>query len=127
MSAFTYIDTVKRQLQNVSMWSNLIKEVTAKNCNFPATVSLFSFQIRRDIDDVHQVWFKEFCTKAQQCDITPKKPRTCGRQTQRVNISSNSVEEYFKLGVAVPFLDHILSEFEHRYLIVNGYDNINKG
>ena len=53
---------------------------------------------------------------AQQCDIEPLNPRTCWSQTQRSNITSNSVEKYYKLGVAVPFLDHILSEFEHRYL-----------
>ena len=52
---------------------------------------------------------------AEKLDISPAKPRTCGQQTQRGNVPSESVEDYFKKTIAIPLLDHILTEMNGRF------------
>ena len=42
-------------------------------------------------------------------------PRTNQRQQHRSNPNTTSVEEYFKLSVAIPFLDHLISDIGSRF------------
>lgn len=37
----------------------------------------------------------------------PSKPRSCARQKHRSNAEAESVEDWYRINVAVPFLDHI--------------------
>lgn len=46
-------------------------------------------------------------------DITVR--RIAGRQTNRPNVQTQSVEEYYRLSVYIPFLDYILSEMSSRF------------
>ena len=39
-------------------------------------------------------------------------PRRCGRQTARSNVEASTPEEYWRRTVFVPFLDHLIQEFE---------------
>ncbi|XP_063623118.1 52 kDa repressor of the inhibitor of the protein kinase-like [Cydia splendana] len=41
--------------------------------------------------------------------------RITGRQTNRPNIQTQSVEEYYRLSVYIPFLDYLLSEMSSRF------------
>ncbi|KAE9522768.1 hypothetical protein AGLY_016809 [Aphis glycines] len=45
-------------------------------------------------------------------NVDIKMPRIYNRQTKRVNVSSNSPEEYFKV---IPFLDNLISQLHSRF------------
>lgn len=40
---------------------------------------------------------------------------TCGRQTHRPNVLSQTPSEFYRRTVAIPMLDHILSEINSRF------------
>ena len=42
-------------------------------------------------------------------------PRRCGRQTARCNVEASTPEEYWRRTIFVPFLDHLIQEFEERF------------
>lgn len=42
-------------------------------------------------------------------------PRICGRQTQRMNVSAKSPEEYYRKVVFLPFVDHLIGQLESRF------------
>ncbi|GBM06974.1 hypothetical protein AVEN_239675-1 [Araneus ventricosus] len=42
-------------------------------------------------------------------------PRVSLRQKRRINCSSSDPEEYFRISIAVPFLDDFLSQMELRF------------
>ena len=42
-------------------------------------------------------------------------PRTCDRQTQRINVAATSPREYFRRCIYLPFLDSLISQLELRF------------
>lgn len=42
-------------------------------------------------------------------------PRRCGRQTTRNNVESSTSEEYWRRAIFIPFMDHLITEFEERF------------
>jgi hypothetical protein len=51
----------------------------------------------------------------QGCCLHSLNPRVCQRQTNRDNVPANTVEEYWKRAVAIPFLDIITEELKSRF------------
>ena len=51
----------------------------------------------------------------QIAESTPEMPRVTGRQQHCSNLSSFSVEDYFKKTVATPLLDHIITSMKDRF------------
>ena len=49
---------------------------------------------------------------AKKLDVTVKKIRTCLRQTNRANTTSDTLEEYFKKVISILILSHLLKEME---------------
>jgi hypothetical protein len=49
-------------------------------------------------------------------DVIITIPRRCGRQLYRVNIAASTPEDYFRLAVFIPFLDHFLVQMDDRLL-----------
>ena len=43
------------------------------------------------------------------------RPRICGRQTQRTNIPSTTAEEYYKLAVFIPTIDHMITQLDFQF------------
>ena len=74
------------------------------------------------------IWFEEAGTMAASSGFEVQKPRTCPRQTLRDNHQAVSTEEYFRVSVFVPFLDHLLeqmtSRFENYNMALAGLDLI---
>lgn len=71
--------------------------------------------IRDNIDsEFHQI-FLECEELADKLNVEITKPRVAGRQTQRGNAPSESVEEHFKRNIALPFLDFLNSEMSKRF------------
>ena len=61
--------------------------------------------------------FRHSSRLAQQSNIQIMQPHTNQRQKHCFNPNTNtmSVEEYFKLSVAIPFLDHLISDIGSRF------------
>ncbi len=70
---------------------------------------------REDIDNFSEQLFRHASRLAQQSDIPIIKPRTNQQQQHRSNSSNASVEEYFKIFVAIPFLDHLINDVNLRF------------
>ncbi|CAI6352712.1 unnamed protein product [Macrosiphum euphorbiae] len=42
-------------------------------------------------------------------------PRTCGRQTNRVNVNAKDPEEYYKISIFIQFLDNLINQLHYRF------------
>lgn len=51
-------------------------------------------------------------------DVEPCKPRNCARQRHRPNIDSETIEEWYRINAALPFLDHIMTELVERFSVL---------
>ena len=73
--------------------------------------------LRDNVDDYHYAHriFEHSCRLTELSQIAVSMPRVSGRLQHRPNPPSNSVEEYFKLSVTIPFLDHMLSDLTSRF------------
>ena len=71
--------------------------------------------MRVDIESCHNKWFEEAVTLAESLEICVEKNRTCKRQSNRINVPSESVSEYFKRSVPIPFIDHVSSSLCRRF------------
>ena len=47
-------------------------------------------------------------------NVEPSKPRTCIRQRNRPNGEAETTEEWYRVNVAVAFLDNIISELDSK-------------
>ena len=71
--------------------------------------------LRDNVDDYAHRIFEHSCRLAERSQIAVSMPRVSGQQQHRPNQPSNSVEEYFRLSVTIPFLDHMLSDLTSRF------------
>lgn len=71
--------------------------------------------IRNDADNSFKEIMETVSKLASIVNIDIKMPRICNRQTKRVNVSSNSPEEYFKVTIYIPFLDSLISQLHSRF------------
>lgn len=83
-----------------------------------------ALQSTRDkTESFHNECFQYACDKAKCMDIDIKKPRTCKRQTNRLNaiLSSDStseesiIEQHFQVNLTIPFLDEIIGNLQSRF------------
>ena len=78
---------------------------------------------RKVVEKFHESLFLQATKSAEELGVDHGvlrgvdivKLQTCGRQTQRSNVSSADVSEYFRKSVTVPFLDHLLTELNNRF------------
>ena len=78
-------------------------------------VKRFYTGIRNDIQaDFNQV-YKQSERMATAVNVEPSKSRTCARQRSRPNAEAETVEEWYKVNVAIPFLDHIITELDSQF------------
>ena len=52
---------------------------------------------------------------AENVGIVPTAPRTTGRQLHHANAPAVDPKEYYRVNIAVPFLDHIISELDGQF------------
>ena len=71
--------------------------------------------LRADIDLYSHRIFEHSCRVAECSGITVTMSRVSQRQQHRPNPQSNSVEDYFKYTVTIPFLDHLISDLSSRF------------
>ena len=72
-------------------------------------------EIRGEIDAEFETCFGDAEKIAEELDITVTVPRTCTKQQHRANIPKDTPKEYYKLAMAIPFLDYFLGELDSRF------------
>ncbi|XP_076283965.1 52 kDa repressor of the inhibitor of the protein kinase-like [Lasioglossum baleicum] len=71
--------------------------------------------VREKPDSPFKDIFDEACIKANNFNIDIKKPRTASKQTLRSNVPADSVEEYFRRNIFIPFIDQILNQLHEGF------------
>ena len=71
---------------------------------------------RQNVDNSFQVIYNQSLAMAEKVGITPLMPRVASRQQHCSNIAAESVSDYFKKNMVIPFLDHIVVDLDHSSL-----------
>ena len=81
-------------------------------------VKQFYKEIRGNVDmEFHKV-YTQAERMAAAADVESHKPRSCARQRLRPNIDSKTIEEWYRINAALPFLDHIMTELDERFSVL---------
>ena len=66
--------------------------------------------IRDDIEvEFHKVYLQAE-RMGISVNVDSSKPRSCARQRNRPNATVESIEDWYRINVAIPFIDHVISE-----------------
>ncbi|CAI6372693.1 unnamed protein product [Macrosiphum euphorbiae] len=84
-------------------------------------------KIREDAKNEFHILYENVEKIASEFDLELTKKRVVGKQTNRENPpNTNSVEDYYRVTVFVPYLDNFISQLSTRFLnhksIFNGFD-----
>jgi len=71
--------------------------------------------VRLKIEEKHAKWFQEACRISEKLDITVQKPRISQVQCNRANTPAETVEDYYRRNLTIPFLDQPINELEARF------------
>ena len=81
-------------------------------------IKQFYKELRKNSEvDFHKV-YQQAERMATAVNVDPSKPRSCARQRNRPNAQVETVEEWYRVNVAVPFLDHILAELDSQFSVL---------
>ena len=72
-------------------------------------------KVRDKLDLYHSSWYEVTCELAFTVQSEQSKPRTCSRQMNRANPETESIEQYYRVTVSTPLLDHLQSELCTRF------------
>ena len=73
-------------------------------------------QSMRSDDEAYSELYGVAVGLAEKLGVIPSKPRTVGTQRYRSNQPSDSVEQYYKRAIFIPYLDYLLSSLHARFL-----------
>lgn len=68
-----------------------------------------------DLDSTFEIIFKSATEIAQYFNVDLKIPRIVNKQTYRANYDANSVIDYYKKSIFIPYLDSLLSSLNNRF------------
>ena len=81
-------------------------------------VKQFYKELRKNFEvDFHKV-YSQAERMATAVNVDPSKPRSCARQRNRPNAQVETVEEWYRVNVAVAFLDHIIAELDSQFSVL---------
>ena len=72
-------------------------------------------EVRDNIEAYHHTWFSRAEQLGNEINANVAVPRLCGRQTLRDNHHIQTPEEYCRVTISVPFLDHFINQLEARF------------
>lgn len=72
--------------------------------------------LREDAETAFHAIFKEASAVCQDMDIEIVIPRISQRQSHRVNVPVSSPEDYFRIAVFIPFVDHFRRQLSERLI-----------
>ena len=78
-------------------------------------IQIFYNEIRKDVDVYFHKIYQQAVRMAAVVGVQPCAPRNCARQRHRPNADATTIEEWYKINVAIPFLDHITAELESQF------------
>jgi len=70
---------------------------------------------RNNCDEEFSICFKNASEVASKIGEEIKIPRLCGRQTNRNNIKTSNPEDWFRITIYIPFIDHFITELNSRF------------
>ena len=118
---FEFLITLHVVERYMSFTESLTRSLQARALDIIKAVQYIAVlkQVLGDASSDIETQFKILFTNAFKCgekyDISVAIPRRCSRQTARDNHPGSTVEEYYRRSLAVPFLDHLISEIEIRF------------
>ena len=74
---------------------------------------------RSQIDSHYEIWYSKILALAASVGTHESKPRTTSVQRYRMNHDVKSVKDYWRVAVAVPFLEYVKEEIGRRFSIEN--------
>ncbi|KAL4142023.1 hypothetical protein QTP88_004555 [Uroleucon formosanum] len=98
--------------------SSINKETAQKSCQLLSSIKDAKFVIPLIIIENIFSYTLTLCKQLQTINadlVETYFPRFANRQTQRNNVPANSSEEYYKLNIFLPFLDHIRIQLSDRF------------
>ena len=70
---------------------------------------------RVNIDFLFGKWYKHALKLVQKVSVDETKPRVSSKQTDRENHSADSIADYYKISLAIPLIDIVLSKLQRRF------------
>jgi hypothetical protein len=101
--------------------SNLSKHLQKANIDYNEAFSYIQTVINRfqesrnSFDEYFSKLYEQAVDICTTFNIEIKKPRVVGRQTCRNNVKADSPEEYYRRAMAIPLLDHVISNLKERF------------
>ena len=75
--------------------------------------------LRNNVEEEFNIWFQDGVRIAEEIGVDITVPRLVGRQAHRPNAttghSTPGPEEYYRINVAIPFIDHLEAELTTRF------------
>ena len=71
--------------------------------------------LREKISNEFNKVYQQAETMGASINVDPSRPRSCARQRNRPNIATDSIEDWYKVNVAIPFIDHIIAELDSQF------------
>lgn len=72
--------------------------------------------MRENADEKFKDLFNTASQLAAEIEVSISIPRIIKRQVHRNNYNARSPEEYYKLSVFIPFVDHFICHLKERFL-----------
>ena len=103
------------------IWAKSNEIIQAKSNDiikgFDLIGSLINFfaNVRHNIHNYHEKWYKEALELAKVIIMVEVIPRVSSRQMLRENYPTDSRSEHYKLSSAIPMVDTVLGELKTRF------------
>ena len=81
-------------------------------------VKQFYKETRKSIDLEFHKMYLQAERMGVAVNVQPSKPRSCVHQRHRPNTDADTIEEWYKVNVALPFMDHIIVELETQFSVL---------
>ena len=72
-------------------------------------------KVRNEVDERHDLWFEEAKSLADSVGTLLEMPRTTTKQQHRANTPADSISQYYRRIITIPFLDHLKSQIQTRF------------
>lgn len=97
----------------VKLQSRAIDIVDAYN-SIDEILSLYK-QMRSNVEGTFDTVYKHAERVAATVNVQPNQPRICRQQLHHPNAAASTIEEWYQINAAIPFLDHIISDLSCRF------------
>lgn len=71
--------------------------------------------MRSNVEGTFDTVYKHAERVAATVNVQPNQPRICRQQLHCPNAAASTIEEWYQINAAIPFLDHIISDLSCRF------------